>query len=105
MKGSVLRKELATEGKNLFGIGTLATVDSRQQIHPVISREVAQLEHYVSADAVAAHLSVERRVVLNLARKGRIPAHPLDPSAAKKIWRFKLSEIDELLTKNPLGSR
>ena len=64
-----------------------------------------ELERYVSADAVAAHLSVERRVVLNLARSGRIPAHPLDPTASKKIWRFKISEIDALLRQNQLGAR
>jgi len=67
--------------------------------------EQTEPEHYVSADAVSAHLSVERRVVLNLARSGRIPAHPLDPTAYKKIWRFKLSEIDALLCQNQLGAR
>ena len=106
MKGTVLPKgEPPREGQRQLGIGAPATLDSRRQIHTVVSREATPLEHYVSADAVAAHLSVERRVVLNLARRGRIPAHALDPNAAKKIWRFKLSEIDALLTKNPLGSR
>ena len=62
-------------------------------------------ERYVSADAISAHLSVERRVVLNLARSGRIPAHPLDPAACKKIWRFKISEIDARLRQNQLGGR
>lgn len=68
-----------------------------------MSLQPIELEHYVSADAVAVHLSVERRVVLNLARSGRIPAHPLDPTASKKIWRFKISEIDALLRENRLG--
>jgi hypothetical protein len=34
-------------------------------------------EGYVDADAVAAFLSVERRQVLEMTRKGIIPAHPL----------------------------
>jgi excisionase family DNA binding protein len=55
--------------------------------------EGAQPEPFVDADAVAAFLSIKRRQVLELARSGRIPAHPLLGSR-RKVWRFRLSEVD-----------
>ena len=51
-------------------------------------------EGYVDADAVAAFLSVERRQVLEMTRKGIIPAHPLGTGRTRRIWRYKLSEVD-----------
>jgi excisionase family DNA binding protein len=53
----------------------------------------AQPEPYVDADAVASFLSIKRRQVLELARAGKIPAHPLLGSR-RKVWRFRLSEVD-----------
>jgi hypothetical protein len=50
-------------------------------------------EQYVDADAVAAFLCIKRRQVLEMARAGKIPAHPLLGSR-RKMWRFKLSEVD-----------
>ena len=44
---------------------------------------------------MAEYLKLERRQVLALTRRGKLPAHPLDASAARKVWRFKLSELDE----------
>jgi len=35
--------------------------------------------------------------LLQKVRAGKIPAHPLDPEAQKKEWRFKLSELDRYL--------
>jgi hypothetical protein len=96
--GMQRKREAANEGLSF-------AAETPQPVRPILSREARDLEPYVSADAVAAHLSVRRRVVLNLARSGRIPAHPLDPNADKKIWRFKLSEIDAVLNRNQLGSR
>jgi hypothetical protein len=52
-----------------------------------------QPEPFVDADAVAAFLHIKRRQVLELARGGKIPAHPLLGSR-RKVWRFKLSEVD-----------
>lgn len=57
-------------------------------------------ECYVSADVVADHLRIDRRQVLALTRKGKLPAHPLDPTATRKVWRFKLSEIDAAIAVN-----
>lgn len=64
-----------------------------------------QFEPYVDAEAVAAFLCVKRRQVLELARAGKIPAHPLLGSR-RKVWRFKLSEVDAAVasgTRNPLA--
>ena len=57
-------------------------------------------EGYVSADVVADHLQIARRQVLALTRKGRLPAHPVDPNATRRTWRFKLSEVDAAVAAN-----
>lgn len=59
-------------------------------------------EAYVSAEVVAKYLDIEKRQVLALARQGKLPAHPLDSNASRKLWRFKLSEIDAAITINGL---
>jgi excisionase family DNA binding protein len=51
------------------------------------------IEPYVDANTVADFLAITRRQVLELARAGKIPAHPL-PGSRRKVWRFKLSEVD-----------
>jgi len=55
-------------------------------------------ERFVDADAVAEHFSVTRRQVLEMTRRGRIPGHPIDPTAGRKQWRYKLSEVDAALS-------
>jgi excisionase family DNA binding protein len=55
-------------------------------------------EYFVDADEAAQFLKLERRTVLRFAREGRIPAHPLDPDAERKDWRFLLSELHEWLS-------
>ena len=52
------------------------------------------IEHFVDANTVAQFLAITRRQVLELARAGKIPAHPLLGSR-RKVWRFKLSEVDD----------
>ena len=54
-------------------------------------------EAFVDATAVAQFLSITRRQVLELARAGKLPAHPL-PGSRRNVWRFKLSEIDQLVS-------
>lgn len=56
------------------------------------------VEHFVSAEAVAEHLDIERRQVLQLTRSGKLPAHPIDPTAVRKVYRFRLSEIDAVIS-------
>jgi excisionase family DNA binding protein len=51
------------------------------------------IEPFVDASTVAQFLAITRRQVLELARAGKIPAHPLLGSR-RKVWRFKLSEVD-----------
>ena len=57
-------------------------------------------EPYVSANVVAGYLKIERRQVLALSRRGKLPAHPLDVVATRKVWRFKLSEVDAAIAAN-----
>ena len=56
-----------------------------------------QIERFVTADTAAVFLGITRRNLLQKVRAGKIPAHPLDPAAQKKEWRFKLSELDRYL--------
>jgi hypothetical protein len=49
-------------------------------------------EAYVDADRAANFLSLRRRRVLELARKGTIPAHPLG-DGCRKTWVFRLTEL------------
>jgi hypothetical protein len=46
------------------------------------------------------YLNVDRRQVLALTRKGKLPAYPVDASATRKVWRFKLSEVDAAIGGN-----
>jgi excisionase family DNA binding protein len=57
-----------------------------------------QFEPYVDAGTVAEFLAITRRQVLELARAGKIPAHPLLGSR-RKVWRFKLSEVDAVISR------
>jgi hypothetical protein len=57
-------------------------------------------EPYVDAHRVAEHLSLTRREVLKLTRARKLPAHAVDPTAVRKIYRYKLSEIDETLSRS-----
>jgi hypothetical protein len=50
-------------------------------------------EPFVSAEEAALFLSIKRRYLLALARKGIAGAYPLDPQARRKVWRFRLSEL------------
>ena len=56
-------------------------------------------EPYVDADVAARHLSVTRKQLLGLARRGLIRSYPVDPTRRRKTYRFKLGELDEDLRK------
>jgi hypothetical protein len=49
-------------------------------------------EKFVDADEAGKFLSLNRRRILELARAGKLPGHPLG-EGAKRVWRFRLSEI------------
>lgn len=49
-------------------------------------------EPYVDADTAAGFLCVQRKTILDWARKSVIPAHPFG-IGKRKLWRFKISEL------------
>lgn len=58
----------------------------------------AQPEPFVDVDAVASFLSVERRQVLQMARRGIIPAHPLIGQGVKRTTgQPYYGQVSELL--------
>jgi hypothetical protein len=55
------------------------------------------LERFVDADEAGTFLSLNRRRILELARAGKLPAHPIG-EGARRVWRFRLSEIAAAVT-------
>lgn len=51
-------------------------------------------EPYVTADDLAVHLKITRRQVLEMTRRGLIPAYPLGVGEHRKVWRYKISEVE-----------
>jgi excisionase family DNA binding protein len=49
-------------------------------------------EPFVDAERAAAFLSLERKTLLELARKGRLPGYPIG-AGQRRMWRFRLSEL------------
>ena len=62
------------------------------------------LERFVDADEAAKFLSITRRRVLELARSGKLPAHPVG-DGTRRVWRFRLSELANALIKNVFTSQ
>lgn len=58
-----------------------------------------QPEPFVSAEEAARFLSVTRRYVLALARKGIAGAYPLGTGTCRKMWVFRLSELATAIAK------
>ena len=56
-----------------------------------------QPERFVDADALAEHLSVARRQILEMTRRGIIPGHPLGVGRSRKVWRYKISEVESAI--------
>ena len=51
------------------------------------------LEPFVSAQEAAQFLSVKRRYLLELARRGISGAYALGTGSKRKVWVFRLSEL------------
>lgn len=64
----------------------------------------AFLEPFVDADQAARFLSLRRRHVLELARRGAIPAHPLG-EGPRRVWRFRLSEVAFAISSQEIDCR
>lgn len=56
-----------------------------------------QPERFVDADALAEHLCVARRQILEMTRRGIIPGHPLGVGRSRKVWRYKISEVESAI--------
>jgi len=63
---------------------------------PAASPEIT--ERFVSADEAARFLSVTRRYVLELARRGIAGAYALGTGTKRKVWVFRLSELAAAVT-------
>jgi hypothetical protein len=61
------------------------------------------IEPFVDADRAAEFLVITRRRVLEIARAGEIPAHPIG-HGKRKTWRFRLSELAEAVGSEKPGS-
>lgn len=70
---------------------------------------LTDFEPYVDEEKVAQILAIKRREVIERARRGELPAHPLPPfsvvRAKRRKWRFKISEIVACMdVRKPAGS-
>jgi hypothetical protein len=63
-------------------------------------------EPFVSAQEAAQFLSVKRRYLLELARRGIAGAYALGTGSKRKIWVFRLSELAAAIERyeNPIPS-
>jgi hypothetical protein len=66
----------------------------------------AQPEPFVDAECAARFLAIERRQLLAMARSGAIPAYSASLGSRRRMWRFRLSEIADAMSKRlkkPVG--
>jgi hypothetical protein len=56
-------------------------------------------EPYVDAAKAAEFLDIPIRYLTDLARAGRLPGHPLSMGTKRNVWRFRLSEIEQSISK------
>jgi predicted DNA-binding transcriptional regulator AlpA len=49
-------------------------------------------EQFVDGQRAAEFLGLPRKTLLNLARQGFVPAHPIG-DGLRRMWRFRLSEL------------
>lgn len=67
------------------------------QIHEKAALEPP--EPFVDAERAGEFLSLRPRRVLELARQGAIPAHPIG-AGRRHVWRFRLSELASAVAQN-----
>ena len=60
-------------------------------------------EQFVDADEAGNFLCLTRRRVLELARAGKLPGHPIG-DGARRVWRFRLSEVADAVARNVFTS-
>jgi hypothetical protein len=59
-----------------------------------LSNSSINLEPFVDAERAACFLAMPRKTLLAMARHGKLPAHGLPGKGKRKIWKFRLSELD-----------
>lgn len=72
---------------------------------PLAPQNFRGFEPYVASEEAAEFLKVTARRLKDMARSGAIPAHPVDPNAARKEWRFLLSELSASMQDNTSKKR
>jgi hypothetical protein len=50
-------------------------------------------EPFVDAERAATFLDMRRKTLLDLARKGKVPAHPIG-FGQRRMWKFRISELE-----------
>lgn len=80
-----------------IGNSAASTGSLREPLNSLTSLPAHQVtasapEPFVDANRAAEFLCLRPRRVLELARQGAIPAHPLG-EGQRKVWRFRLSEL------------
>lgn len=60
-----------------------------------------EIEPFVDAECASAFLGLQRRRLLQMARTGEIPAHPIG-TGPRRTWRFRLSEISSAIVNRGL---
>lgn len=58
------------------------------------------LEGFVDADEAGKFLFLNRRRILELARAGKLPGHPIG-DGTRRVWRFRLSELATAVSSKP----
>ncbi len=67
--------------------------DTSNEIPVASATDFGGFEPFVDETIIARFLQITPRRVLEMARAGEIPRHPIG-KGARKTWRFRLSEID-----------
>jgi hypothetical protein len=62
---------------------------------------MSESESFVDASKGAAFLGLSRRRLLELARSGVLPGHPI--GLERKTWRFRLSELADAVVAKRLA--
>jgi hypothetical protein len=73
----------------LLGIPWFRVLEVRRRTSMTLEKPI---EPFVDAAKAAEFLSIKPRRLLDLARAGKIPAHPLG-DGKRRVWRFRFSEL------------
>src|SRR5271167_2429838 len=65
---------------------------SLSRLAMTIPKETIAPEPFVDSARAAEFLSLRPRRILELARAGKLPGHPIG-DGARRVWRFRLSEL------------